>query len=237
MRSLQVVTPYIKCIFNCPFCITKAQAHHNIFEDNYTNNHELWRNNFIDTIKNDNELKYVVITGNNEPMQSKDCVREVVNLVKEYRNDIQVEIQTRYYPEDEVYDLLDVVAYSISHPNMINRINPRGKIKRYVIILTDDFNNYSLADIINLIKGDVSQLTFKVLQDSDGVNPELDDYIKNHSVDENTANKLREDIKNYKGNMSIMFDENCMDSVGRYKIFREDGNIYSTWDASEPDNK
>ena len=37
--------------------------------------------------------------------------------------------------------------------------------------------------------------------------------------------------------MSIMFDENCMDSVGRYKIFREDGNIYSTWDASEPDNK
>jgi len=76
-----------------------------------------------------------------------------------------------------------------------------------------------------------------VFLECDGVNLELDDYIKNHSIDNNTLNSLREDIKNYNGNMSIVLDENCMDSVGRYKIFREDGNIYSTWEASEPDNR
>ena len=237
VKSLQVVTPYTKCMFNCPFCISKGQAHHNIFEDNYTNNHEIWRNNLINTISNDDELKYVVITGNNEPMQSKDCVRDIVNIVREFRNDIQIEIQTRYYPADEVYDLLDVVAYSISDPKLISKIKPRGKIKRYVIILTDDFNNYKLEDILNNMPKDVSQLTFKLLQDSEGVNPALDEYIRNHDIDQNTLDMLREDIKNYNGNISIMLDENCMDSIGRYKIFREDGNIYSTWDAAVPENK
>ena len=235
MRSLQIVTPYTKCMFNCPFCITKAQAHQNVFEDNYTNNHQLWESSLIDTITSDEELKYVVITGNNEPMQSKDCIRDIINIVREYRKDIQIEIQTRYYPSDELYDSLDVVAYSISNPHMINRITPRGKIKRYVIILTNDFNNYKLSDLIDMMSKEVSQLTFKILQDSDGVNEEFDAYIKNHSIDENTLNALREDIKNYKGQISIMLDENCMDSIGRYKIFREDGNIYSTWEASEPD--
>ena len=235
MKSLQVVTPYMKCMFNCPFCISKGQEHHNIFEDNYTNNHELWKNSLIKIITHDNELKYIVITGNNEPMQSKDCVRDIVNIVRGYRDDIQIEIQTRYYPEDEVYDLLDVVAYSISNPYMIDRIKPMGKIKRYVIILTDDFNNYSLSDIIEKMPKKVSQLTFKILQDSNGVNKDIDDYIKNHSIDQNTLNKLQEDINNYDGNISIMLDENCMASTGRYKIFREDGNIYSSWEASNPE--
>ena len=235
MRSLQVVTPYTKCMFNCPFCISKSQKHNNIFEDNYTKNHKLWENNLINTIKNDDEVKFVVITGNNEPMQSKECVKEIVKIVKSVRNDIQVEIQTRYYPSDEVYDLLDVVAYSISNPIMFNRIKPRGKIKRYVIILTDDFNNYKLEDILNMIQDEVTQITFKVLQDSDGVNPVIDEFIKNHSVENNTLNNLREEIKNYKGDKSIFFDENCMASIGRYKIFREDGNIYPTWEASEPE--
>ncbi len=219
MKSLQVVTPYTKCIFNCPFCITKAQEHHNIFEDNYTYNHELWENNLTELLRNDEELKYVVITGNNEPMQSKDCVRDIVNIVRANRKDIQVEIQTRYYAPDEVYDLLDVVAYSISHPYMLQKIEPRGQIKRYVIILTDKFNNYRLADFINKIPAEVSQLTFKVLQDSDGVNPELDEYIRNHRASDITLANLIEDIKNYRGNKSIFFDTNCMDSVGRYKIF------------------
>ena len=235
MKSLQVVTPYTKCMFNCPFCISKGQEHHNIFDDNYTNNYIDWESSLIDTITNDDELKYVVITGNNEPMQSKDCVNDIIDIVREYRSDIQIEIQTRYYPADELYDSLDVVAYSISHPYMINRIKPRGKIKRFVIILTDDFNNYRLADILRLMPNEVSQLTFKVLQDSEGVNPELDEYIKNHSLDQKTLDMLQEDIRKYQGNVSIMFDENCMDSVGRYKIFREDGNVYSTWDAYEPE--
>lgn len=236
MKSLQVVTPYVKCIFNCPFCIAKGQTHHNDFENIYEKDHELWKERLIDTIAYDEELKYVVITGNNEPMQTKECVREITDMVRSVRSDIQIEIQTRYYAPDEVYDSLDVVAYSISHPYMLQRIVPKGRIKRYVIILTDKFNNYRLADFINLIPSEVSQLTFKVLQDSNGVNPQIDEYIHNHSLSEATLMNLAEDIQNYRGDKSIFLDTNCMDSVGRYKIFREDGNVYSTWEEKEPES-
>ena len=35
MKNLQVVTPHMECMFNCPFCIAKAHVHLNNFENNY----------------------------------------------------------------------------------------------------------------------------------------------------------------------------------------------------------
>jgi len=34
-------------------------------------------------------------------------------------------------------------------------------------------------------------------------------------------------------NRSIVVDTNCQDSIGRYKIFRENGGVYLTWDSLE----
>ena len=229
MKSLQIVTPHLECMFNCPFCIAKAHNHKNNFENNYDNNNKLWKNNLIDVVKNNNDLKYVVITGTNEPMQSKNCVEDIINIIKGIREDIQIEIQTRYYFPDKIYDLLDVVAYSISDPKIIKAIKPKGKIQRYVFILTDSFNGYKLDDIINLIPESVTQITFKTLQDSEGENMEFDNYIHNHSIDNNTLNLLTEDVSKYSGNLSIRLDENCMDSIDRYKIYREDGKAYDSW--------
>jgi len=229
MKSLQIVTPHLECMFNCPFCIAKAHNHKNNFENNYDNNNKLWKNNLIDVVKNNNDLKYVVITGTNEPMQSKNCVEDIINIIKGIREDIQIEIQTRYYFPDKIYDLLDVVAYSISDPKIIKAIKPKGKIQRYVFILTDSFNGYKLDDIINLIPESVTQITFKTLQDSEGENMEFDNYIHNHSIDNNTLNLLTEDVSKYSGNLSIRLDENCMDSIDRYKIYREDGKVYDSW--------
>ena len=42
----------------------------------------------------------------------------------------------------EIYNKLDVVAYSISNINLLDKIKPIGKIQRYVLIMTDSFNNY-----------------------------------------------------------------------------------------------
>ena len=229
MKSLQIVTPHLECMFNCPFCIAKAHNHKNNFENNYDNNNKLWKNNLIDVVKNNNDLKYVVITGTNEPMQSKNCVEDIINIIKGIREDIQIEIQTRYYFPDKIYDLLDVVAYSISDPKIIKAIKPKGKIQRYVFILTDSFNGYKLDDIINLIPESVTQITFKTLQDSEGENMKFDNYIHNHSIDNNTLNLLTEDVSKYSGNLSIRLDENCMDSIDRYKIYREDGKVYDSW--------
>lgn len=228
MKSLQVVTPHKECIYNCKFCISKMHKHDNKFINNYELNKELWKNNLIKVIKENKDLKYIVITGTNEPMQSKECVKDIINIVRNTNKDINIEIQTRYYKQDEIYNSLDVVAYSISNVNLLDKIKPMGKISRYVLILTDSFNNYNLSDILKLIPKKVTQVTFKSLQLGEEHN-EVYEYVLNHSIDKNTLNKLKEDINNYEGNLSIRLDDNCMDSIGRYEIYREDGILYESW--------
>ncbi len=229
MKSLQVVTPHIKCIFNCPFCIAKGHKHRNNFVNNYENNFELWKNNLIRVINENKDLKYVVITGTNEPMQSKKCVSDICNIVKTANKDIQIELQTHYYKQDDVYNKIDVVAYSISDIKLLNRIKPIGKIQRYVLIMTDSYNGYSLDEILKLIPDSVKQITFKKLIDTNGVNLKVDKYISIHSIDDKTLNRLIIDVDNYKGDLSIRMDLDCMNCEGRYKIFREDGKVYDNW--------
>ena len=230
MKSLQVVTPHLECIFNCPFCIAKGHKHNNTFKNNYELDFNTWKNSLIKTINDNTDLKYVVITGTNEPMQSKDCVKDIVDIVKKTRQDIQIEIQTHYYKQDDIYNDIDVVAYSISDVRLLDKIKPMGKIQRYVLIMTDSYNGYTLNQILGLIPSSVKQVTFKKLIDTNGVNKEVDKYISAHSIDSNTLDKLITDVNNYKGNLSIRMDLDCMDCEGRYKIFREDGNLYSNWE-------
>ena len=230
MKSLQVVTPHMECIFNCPFCIAKTHEHNNKFVNNYELNFDMWKNNLIKVINENADLKYIVITGTNEPMQSKNCVNDIIDTVREVNKDIQIEIQTHYYKQDNLFDMVDVVAYSIDNISLLNKIKPSGKMNRFVLVLTDSFDNYSLDDIIRLIPDNVSQLTLKCLHDSKGVNKEVDEYILNHKVDKGTLDRLKEEINNYYGNLSIRLDEFCMDSKGRYKVFREDGMIYDNWE-------
>lgn len=228
MKSLQVVTPHKECIYDCKFCISKMHKHDNKFVNNYELNKELWKNNLIKIIKENKDLKYVVITGTNEPMQSEDCVRDIIDVVRSTNKEINIEIQTHFYKENSLYNDIDVVAYSISNPFLLDKIIPSGKISRYVLILTDSFNNYKLDDILKLIPKNVTQITFKSLQLGEEHN-KVYDYILNHSISKNTFNKLKENINNYKGNLSIRLDNNCMDSINRYKIYREDGNLYDSW--------
>ena len=231
MKSLQVVTPHIKCIFNCPFCIAKGHEHNNSFVNNYEDNFELWKNNLIKVIKENKDLKYVVITGTNEPMQSKECVNDIINIVRSTNKDIQIELQTHYYKQDEVYNKMDVVAYSISDVNLLKKIKPIGKIQRYVLIMTDSYNGYTLSEILKLIPKGVIQITFKKLINTNGVNKKVDEYIECHSIDDDTLNKLIDGVNKYKDNLSIRMDLDCMNCEGRYKIFREDGIVYDNWDC------
>ena len=233
MRSLQVVTPHLECIYNCPFCIAETHKHDNMFVNNYLEDYDYWKNNLIKVIRDNLDLGYVVITGTNEPMQSMDCVKDIINIIRENRSNIQIEIQTHYYKENEIYNLLDVVAYSIPYYHLIKSIKPCGKINRYVILLTDTYNDYSLNDILSIIPKNVQQITFKTLHDSKGINKDVDLYILNHKIDKLKLEKLRKDILNYDGDLSIRLDENCMDAADRYKIFREDGCLYDNWEQEE----
>ena len=231
MKSLQIVTPHIECIFNCPFCIAKGHKHDNNFVNNYEHNFELWKKNLIKVIKDNDDLKYVVITGTNEPMQSKKCVSDIIDIVRSTNRNIQIELQTHYYKPDNIYNKLDVVAYSISNVNLLNKIKPMGKTQRYVLIMTDSYNGYTLNEILKLIPNSVKQITFKRLINTNGVNLEVDKYIDSYSINDNTLNKLIDDVNKYNGNLSIRMDLDCMNCEGRYKIFREDGKVYDNWDS------
>ena len=226
MKSLQVLTPNKKCIFDCPFCIAKGHKHNNDFVNNYENNYLKWESNLIKILKENKDLKNIVITGTNDPMQDIKCIKDIVRITRKYRSDINIELQTRYYKYDKVFDLIDVVAFSVSDYKLLKKVVKTKNITRIVVILTDNFNNKTLTDIIKQFDQRIEQLTFKIIQDSNGYNKKLDTWIYKHKANDETINNLKKQIINYNGNISIMFDETCMDSTNRYMVFREDGNLY-----------
>lgn len=236
MKSLQVLTPARKCIYNCPFCIAKSHKHHNLFDNNYEEKKSFWVQNYINILKTNSDLKTVVITGTNEPVQDLDYINDVIKLTHKYRTDIKIELQTRHYKKLDVFSDLDIVAYSISDFKLLNKIDIVDKESRYVLILTNEFNNKSLNDILKVVPVKVNQVTFKVLHDSKGVNPIIDDWIINNKISEDTVNNIKNDIESYHGNKSIIFDENCMEAENRYMVFREDGLLYKDFDSNTPVN-
>ncbi len=122
--------------------------------------------------------------------------------------------------------MLDVVAFSVSDYKLLKKVIKTKNITRIVVILTDSFNDKRLIDIIKQFDQKIEQLTFKIIQDSNGYNKKLYTWIDKHKTNDETINNLKEQIINYNGNISIMFDETCMDSTNRYMVFREDGNLY-----------
>ena len=87
---------------------------------------------------------------------------------------------------------------------------------------------------MKVVPGSVKQVTFKVLHDSKGVNPIIDEWIKNNKASENITIDLKREIQSYHGNKSIIFDENCMEAENRYMVFREDGLLYKDFDSNKP---
>ena len=235
MRSLQVVTPHMECMYNCPFCISKAHPYTSNFTNNYDNNFELWKENLIKVLQENEDLKFIVITGTNEPMQSPKCVLDIIKIARETRPDISLEIQTRYYNANQIYEKLDTTCYSISNAFYLDKIKPVGHNMRFVIILTDSFNEMTLNNYLDLIPKEVNQITFKTLQNSSTHDTEIDDWIDEHKVDNETLNRLEQDINNYQGSISIRLDKTCMDATNRYKVFREDGYVYNNWDELPKD--
>ncbi len=234
MKSLQVLTPARKCIFNCPFCIAKTHEHHNLFENNYKEKYDFWEENYINILNSNIDLKTIVITGTNEPMQDQEYVKDVIQITREIRPDIKIELQTRLYKKTDIYNEIDVVAYSISDFKLLNKIDVVNKGARYVIILTNSYDNKTLNDILKELPVSVTQITFKILHDSKGINPMIDEWIKNNKTSLSTVKKLKNDIKNYHGELSIIFDENCMEAEDRYMVFREDGLLYKDFDSNKP---
>ena len=138
------------------------------------------------------------------------------------------------------YNRIHTVSYSITNSREylcawgwgINNCDYNIPMHRLVIILTDEFN-FLTADNFNTMG--FEQITFKTLQESD--DEKVNEWIRQHKMDEAHLNNIREIVNKYNGNpsnCSIRLDESCQTATGRYEIFRSDGQCYGSWEAKLP---
>ena len=45
--NLQVVMPYQKCVYNCPFCCARGKKHNYQFDNLYKTNYKEWQQKLI----------------------------------------------------------------------------------------------------------------------------------------------------------------------------------------------
>ena len=77
------------------------------------------------------------------------------------------------------------------------------------------------------------QVTFKTLQyGEDGV---VNRWIFEHKMDDEHLKNIQAivDKFNSNGSVSVRLDTSCQTAEGRYEIFRCDGKIYPSWEATE----
>lgn len=238
--NLQVVMPYQKCVYNCPFCCARGKKHNYQFDNLYKTDYKEWQQKLIARCK-EGDIDRVVITGEADPTQNYRFIEAVCETVPKK---IPIELTTHNYNCEPMlancYNRIHTVSYSITNSREylcawgwgINNCDYNIPMHRLVIILTDDFN-FLTADNFNTMG--FEQITFKTLQESD--DEKVNEWIRQHKMDEAHLNNIREIVNKYNGNpsnCSIRLDESCQTATGRYEIFRSDGQCYGSWEAKLP---
>ena len=242
--NLQIVVPPKPCIYYCPYCISRTRETH--FDNVLDNDLKEYTERFNAILSREQNLVTAVITGTNDPTQSLDAVAKIVTILKDKRPDMTRELQTKCYERFDLEyplpkEIIDVVAFSIDDfadlekPYLIKNV-----INRYTIILTDAFNGKTLDDILMRIPKEVTQVTFKVLQvggDETNTTNQVNHWIAKHRLAEKYLQSLKQEVERVgesKG-LSIRIDETCLQAKDRYKVVREDGLLYTDWDAVVPE--
>lgn len=218
--NLQLVSPYKKCPFACPFCVA-AVSETNTYDDGlYLNNKREYLIRLATAITMNN-IETVVITGDTEPTLFPEWLEDVLSVLTQY--DVKIEIQTRNYKfcGDSRYD---VVAYSFDKVREI--VWSKGKQTRAVFINNKKLN---LLGVAHYRAATGQQVTVKQMQKTAYGIASIDNYI------DEVYQPIDPDGERIMEKFGVWFDENCMVSEGRYLIFRCDGEIYKTW--SEPPKK
>lgn len=239
--NLQVCIPYQKCPFKCPMCIADhAPQFKNLYKEN-----EAGYFNLLKHALKQNPIKTIVLTGDTEPSLDVEWMNKVIWFVKANFPHITIELQTHVYKDHYLNSpMLDRICYSLTTVNdiyMLTHVFPNYQPTRVraVILATEeniDFLYKHRKDLeFNLDWCD--QITFKLLQYTAYDQADKDTYITEHrlTADDKRLQKLVLQYSTTSFNRSVVVDTNCQDAKGRYKIFREDGNVYSAWDKLKPE--
>lgn len=219
--NLQVCCPYKKCPFGCPTCIA-ATDYKYPYGDIYFTDKERYLDILRSTI---GKYDRYVITGDTEPTLFYDWIKDVCEVLKGQ----EIELQTKNYNVNlnKIEGLIDTLAISIP---TLKDWEKYQKMSGYL---------FSFSGKTRLVFLEVKELEVeKVLNE-----PILAEQITVKKLQMPVAAEERHAVERMKGNpifwrfflninkeiCSVMYDENCMDAKGRYKILRTDGNFYDSW--------
>lgn len=234
MINLQVCIPYQKCPFKCPMCIADNAPHfNNLYKENETAYFAA-----LDIALKNNNIRTVVLTGDTEPTLDYEWMNKVINFIKTKYPKVSTELQTHVYRNHYLSaPNLGRICFSLTTVKDIEFFQKAfssylpSKV-RMVILATGEVLDYLIN---NHVEFSCDQITFKLLQYTAYEQEEKDSFITNHRVAEDDP-RLAKLVLHYGAtafNRSIVVDTNCQDSIGRYRIFREDGNVYLTWESLE----
>ena len=222
--NLQLASPYKTCPFKCSFCCAAVDRDYPWKDNLYFTDKTEYFQNLIHAIKSNN-IKTVVITGDTEPTLFEEWMEECIKIIRAFFPKITIELQTKNY-NTKVFNL-DKIRYSIANQDDFYKMLKNKKYTNEKIGITylysASLNWIDIIAILTNVYNTEMQHTIKILQPSSTGNIDIDNWIKNNSIPLSSISK--ELFKS----LNVWIDENCMDTDGRYIIFRIDGKIYKDW--------
>lgn len=219
--NLQVCCPYKKCPFGCPTCIA-ATDYKYPYGDIYFTEKERYLELLRSTI---GKYDKYILTGDTEPTLFYEWIKDVCTALEGQ----EIELQTKNYHVDlnRIEGLVDTLAISIptlkdweQYQKMAGYLFSFSGNVRLVFLETKELEVPKVFNMLVLAE----QITVKKLQI-----PEAEEERK--AVEQLKGNPVfwKFFLNMNKGLCSVRYDENCMDSAGRYEILRTDGNFYEKW--------
>ncbi len=222
--NLQVNSPYKKCPYRCPFCVAGIEDKQKFFSDLFYEVYPMRYAARLISIVKEYNIDTVVITGSTEPTLFPEWIKLVVETVRPYVR--QIEIQTRNYTFMGM-EGIDVVAYSYSEIPAQEHAPVTHGIMRNVFVYNDTMTPEELI-YFWLSSKNLSQITVKQMVKSSYGVAHIDEYISAHKKE------ITESDKHFLEYFNIQVDMDCSVSEDRYIIYRTDGNLYQHWSDLTP---
>lgn len=223
--NLQITSPYKPCPYKCKYCVSN-------FEGNYPfyNLYESDKQQYLKSLKDTLESKMfsgAVLTGMTEPTLFPKWIADVLTTLSKF-NLHEVVLQTSNYNYKNTMGL-SVLAYSIGDRVNIDALPYAANVSPYTIIRYNMMLSKDLTfeDILKIIKtrheGSYTQFTVKYLSSTSNGHTETDRWIADNRIELSP----KEIARLYRMNVWVDFD--CMNAEPRYRVFRENGELYNNW--------
>lgn len=230
--NLQITSPYKPCPFKCPYCVSNFEGDYP-FENLYQKDKAEYYKRLAKVLKYD-EYTGIVFTGMTDPSLFIEWVYDT----KRFLDDKFPKLETTFQTSDTTFVNwfnFDVLAYSVSNKNRgyfaaraFFHLGNKDTIIRYNMMLSKDFMFHNVRELIEGTNS-AAQYTVKYLFPTSNGHAETDEWIEKNRLE--LTFKQKKEL--YKDNVWI--DDSCMENAERYRIFREDGNLYADWYTKTPE--